>query len=79
MATSSTGGVAVANSRWSSATARLIDFTSRSRSANVLLLTRLKPSFCIRCVSGEPKQRVCDPITDEGDISLHFLLNLEFY
>ncbi|KAL8471689.1 hypothetical protein ACS0TY_029077 [Phlomoides rotata] len=70
MATSSTGGVAVAISRCSSATARLIGFTSRSRSSNVLLLTRLKPSFCIRCVSGEPKQRVRDPVTEEGDLEI---------
>ncbi|KAH6774571.1 Glycosyl transferase [Perilla frutescens var. hirtella] len=65
MATSSSGGAAIACSRRTSSD-RLIDFTSRWRSSKVLLLTRVKPSFCVRCVSSEPKQRLRDPITEEG-------------
>ncbi|KAL1538762.1 Alpha-1,4 glucan phosphorylase L isozyme, chloroplastic/amyloplastic [Salvia divinorum] len=60
MATSSTGGTAIACSR-------LINATSRRRSSKVLLLKRGKPSFCVRCVSSEPKSRLLDPIiTEEG-------------
>ncbi|XP_047962965.1 alpha-1,4 glucan phosphorylase L isozyme, chloroplastic/amyloplastic-like [Salvia hispanica] len=59
MATSSTGGTAIACSR-------LIHVTSRCRSSKVLLLKRGNPSFCIRCVSSEPKPRLLDPITEEG-------------
>ncbi|PIN01101.1 Glycogen phosphorylase [Handroanthus impetiginosus] len=63
MATPSTGGSAMAMSHCSS-NARLISFTSRNRSCMVFLLRKEKP--CVRCVSGEPKQRVRDPITEEG-------------
>lgn len=32
----------------------------------MLLLARVKPSFCVRCVSSEPKQKLRDPITEQG-------------
>ncbi|EYU44172.1 hypothetical protein ABFS82_08G028900 [Erythranthe guttata] len=68
MAASSTGAAVTAYSLCSS-NARLIDFASRDRSSKVLLLARVKPSFCVRCVSSEPKQRVRDPIAEEGVLS----------
>lgn len=46
MATSSTGGAAIVCSRRSSS-GRLIDSTSRYRSSKVMLLARVKPSFCV--------------------------------
>ncbi|KAK6129307.1 hypothetical protein DH2020_037016 [Rehmannia glutinosa] len=65
MATSSNGGAVMATLSHCSSNARLMDFTSRNRSSKVFLLTRVKPSFCVRCVSIEPKQRV----TEEGVLS----------
>lgn len=68
--TSSTGGTTIACSKRSSSSGRLIDSTSRYRSSKVLLLARVKPSFCVRCVSSEPKPRLRDPVTEEGVVFL---------
>lgn len=72
MAASSTGGGAIACSRRTSSD-RLIDFTSRCRSSKVLLLTRVKPSFCVRCVSSESKQKLRDPMIEDGIVSFLFI------
>ncbi|KAK6129189.1 hypothetical protein DH2020_037068 [Rehmannia glutinosa] len=69
MATSSSGGAVMAAFSHCSSNARLMDFTSRNRSSKVFLLTRVKPSFCVRCVSSEPKQRAREPVTEEGVLS----------
>ncbi|GFQ01442.1 alpha-1 4 glucan phosphorylase l-1 isozyme chloroplastic/amyloplastic [Phtheirospermum japonicum] len=70
MATSSSGGAVMVHPLCFSQS-RLMDFsfTSRNRSSKVSLLTRVKPSFCVRCVSSEPKQRVREPVTEEGVLS----------
>ncbi|KAL6526374.1 Alpha-1,4 glucan phosphorylase L-1 isozyme, chloroplastic/amyloplastic [Orobanche minor] len=65
MATSSSGGAIMAYAHFSSK-ARRMDFTSGNRSSNVFLWTRVKPSFVVRCIPSEPKQKVREPVTEEG-------------
>ncbi|KAG8384638.1 hypothetical protein BUALT_Bualt04G0138700 [Buddleja alternifolia] len=67
MATSSTGGAAAMALSHCSFNSRLIDFTSRNRNSRVFLLKMVnRPSFCVRCVSGEPMEKLRDPVADEG-------------
>ncbi|KAL6498553.1 Alpha-1,4 glucan phosphorylase L-1 isozyme, chloroplastic/amyloplastic [Orobanche hederae] len=68
MATSSSGGAIMAYAHFSS-NARRMNFTSGNRSSNVLLWTRVKPSFVVRCIPSEPKQKVRESITEEEVVS----------